>query len=664
MIAEQVVFWKKEQLTKRGIDIVQINMGNRCNQTCSHCHIGASPQGDLNMDHATARRILDKLLASGINHIEFTGGTPELNPHFAMFIEELSRAGRHLAVRTSLTVLDIPEYACFVDLYKKHNVKVVASLPGIFEDQIDRQRGKGVFEKTLRVLKRLNDIGYGTSGLSLDFVYNPTGDCLPIEQVQLEGEYKKLMRELYGISFDNLITIVNSPIKRFRQHLIQQGRLEEYMRLLVNNFNPATLDKLMCRHLISVDYQGYVYDCDFNLALGIRIKGYEHAKFWEIDFSDFAPEITCDEHCYACTANKGSGCHGALIKNEADFDVRESVRKYYGEELQSSADLKTTACCTPDALPKHVREVLPYIAEEIKTKYYGCGSPIPLVLDGLKVLDLGCGTGRDSYVLSKLVGERGFVYGIDMTEQQVEVARQYKEVQAGRFGYQRPNTEFILDDIEHAGEHFGRETLDLIISNCVINLVEDKEKVIRQVYELLKYGGEFYFSDIYADRRLPAHIRKDPVLYGECLGGALYYKDFERIARKAGFIDPRVVSKRTIVITNDEIKKLTGSVTFYSITYRLWKLEGLEDACEDYGHIAIYKGGVPESPFAFELDSAHIFERNRPERVCGNTALMLSRTRLKKYVAVLGDFSEHFGLFKNRGAPASDKRDSLSDGCC
>jgi SAM-dependent methyltransferase len=200
----------------------------------------------------------------------------------------------------------------------------------------------------------------------------------------------------------------------------------------------------------------------------------------------------------------------------------------------------------------------------------------------------------------------------------------------------------------------------------VVNLIEDKERLLRQIHKVLKYGGEFYFSDIYADRRLPEHLRKNPVLYGECLGGALYWKDFERSAGKAGFFDARVVSKRVVDISNEEIKKLIGNITFYSITYRLWKIKGLEDACEDFGHVAVYRGGIPESPFKLPLDGDHVFEKDKPERVCGNTALMLSETRLSKYFEVIGSFAQHFGLFGGCSTTksAEQSRDSQGGSCC
>lgn len=658
------VIWANDKISKTEIQTIQINLGNKCNQSCCHCHIVASPNGKKNMEESVARKILSKLLDINTGVIEFTGGAPELNPNLELFLSELGRHGRQTMVRTNLTVLDIPEYSFYIDLYRRYNVKIIASLPSCFQDITDQQRGKGVFNKSTKVLQTLTSIGYGSGDLSIDLVYNPDGMYLPPSEKELERDYRKLLKEMYGITFNRLVTITNTPIGGFRRYLLTQNKYDDYMKMLVNNFNPETLNSIMCRRLLSIDYKGYVYDCDFNLALGIRVKDYEDRKFWEIDFNDFSPEITCGEHCYACTVNQGSSCHGALIKEEAEFDIKGTVKQYYGSELKSTSDLKTGACCTTDALPSHIKEVMPYIAEEIKQRYYGCGSPVPHALNGLRVLDIGCGTGRDCYIFSKLVGEKGFVNGIDMTENQIEVAIRYQNEQAARFGYAKPNVHFIHDYIENIEKHFFENSLDLVVSNCVVNLIENKEYLMNQIFRILKNGGEFYFSDIYADRRAPEHIRKNPVLYGECLGGALYWKDFERIARKAGFIDPRVVSKKVVDISNEEIKKLIVNITFYSITYRLWKIEGLEDACEDYGHVAIYRGGIPESPFKLPLDGDHVFEKDKPERVCGNTALMLSETRFSSYTEVIGSFTQHFGLFGSCGTPKSQEQSQENQGGC
>jgi radical SAM/Cys-rich protein len=294
------------KLNKRKIEIVQINLGNKCNQTCYHCHVEGSPSGKRNMDDSTAQKIHKALIKSNITNIEFTGGAPEINPNLKFFIEGLSKYGKQLTVRTNLTILEFPGYSFYSDLYKKYRVHVVASLPSIFQEVTDRQRGKGVFHASVKILKKLNEMGYGTNGLLLDLVYNPVEDNLPPEQIPLEEEYKELLREHYGISFSRLIPLVNCPVTRFKNFLIKQGKYDHYMKLLKKNYNPKTLETMMCRNLISIDDKGHLYDCDFNLAVGMSIKGHDNNKFWEIDVDHFAPEIALGEHCYACTINQGS----------------------------------------------------------------------------------------------------------------------------------------------------------------------------------------------------------------------------------------------------------------------------------------------------------------------------------------------------------------------
>jgi len=303
---EQNLPLEYQKLNKRKIEIVQINLGNKCNQMCYHCHVEGSPLGKRNLDHSTAQKIQEALIKLNIPNIEFTGGAPEMNPNLKFFIEGLSKCGKKVTVRTNLTILEHPDYSFYTDLYKNHRVHVVASLPSIFEEVTDRQRGKGVFDSSIRVLNKLNEMGYGTNGLLLDLVYNPVGDELPSEQTQLEKEYKDLLKEHYGISFSRLIPLVNCPVTRFKNFLIKQGRYNQYIELLKKNYNPKTLDLMMCRHLISIDDKGHLYDCDFNLAIGIRIKGYENKKFWEIDFNHFTPKIALGNHCYACMVNQGS----------------------------------------------------------------------------------------------------------------------------------------------------------------------------------------------------------------------------------------------------------------------------------------------------------------------------------------------------------------------
>ncbi len=684
-------FWEHRQVLKDKFDLIQINVGNMCNLTCTHCHIGASPKGDNNMNILTANRIIDKIEQLDIQTIEFTGGTPEMNESFLTFLTRLNEAGKNLVVRTSLTVLNDKKYEHFLEVYKKYNVKVIASLPSVFEDATTEQRGAGVYDETIILLKKLNDMGYGKDNLELDLVYNPVGTYLPAPQAQLQQEYKTILKDRFDVEFNSLATIVNMPIKRFKFDLKKHNLLDEYMNNLKSKYNENTLNNVMCKRVLSIDYEGFIYDCDFNLALETRVKGYENTPFWEIDFDNFKPEISFASHCYACTVNSGSSCHGEVVPNAEetetvcsdestcsdeevntieDFDAKDNAKEYYGEVLSSSDDLKTTACCTLDMIPKRVRDTLPYIVDEIKDRYYGCGSPMPLVLENQTMLDLGCGSGRDVYILSKLAGESGFVHGIDMTENQINVAKKHQEAQTKRFEYCNVNTNFVHDYIENIDKHFKEESIDIVTSNCVINLLEDKKDILRKVFKLLKHGGEFYFSDVYSNRRLPNHIKKDKVLHGECLGGALYANDFVRYAIEAGFTEPRMVTSKEIEITDEKMQKVIGKTKFYSITYRLWKIEDLDSVCEDYGQFAIYKGGIKESEQEFQLDSNHLFEINRPEHVCKNTADMLSKTRYKDYFEIIGNTDIHFGEFKGCATLAteyekeSENEKDLSCGCC
>ena len=348
---------------------------------------------------------------------------------------------------------------------------------------------------------------------------------------------------------------------------------------------------------------------------------------------------------------------------------KAAVKEYYGETLKTSADLKTSACCTLDAIPLHIREALKHVPSEVTMKYYGCGSPLPRGIVGLRVLDLGSGSGRDCYVAAKLVGETGHVLGVDMTDSQLEVARKHSKSYCNSvLGYAKSNMAFVkgeIEDLRGAGVKDG--SIDLAISNCVVNLSPDKKAVLRGVHRALTDGGEFYFSDVYCDRRLPETVKLDPVLVGECLGGALYIEDFKRMCVAVGFTDPRVAASRSIQIKDEAMAMVLGEAKFYSITYRLFKLpEGrLESLCEDYGQYAVYKGTIPGAPHAYSLDDHHRLERNKPFLVCGNTAAMLQETWLGKHFDVFGDRSVHYGLFDCSPAPrANDGSDTPAGGTC
>lgn len=326
-------------------------------------------------------------------------------------------------------------------------------------------------------------------------------------------------------------------------------------------------------------------------------------------------------------------------------DPRESIRDYYSRVLQSSADLKTGACCAPEEMSQTARDLVRAVHPEVRDRFYGCGVPIPPALEGATVLDLGCGAGRDCYVLSQLVGEKGQVTGVDMTPEQLEVGKRHRAWHAERFGHVHSNVEFRLGYME-ALEEVGieDESVDVVVSNCVFNLSPDKPRLFREIFRVLKPGGELFFSDVFSHRRIPPHLQQDPLLLGECLSGALYTDDLRRLLAASGCADAREFSSRTVPLLDPEVEAKIGMVNFSSRTIRAFKLP-LEDRCEDFGQVATYLGTIPEHPHLFDLDDHHRLETGRPLRVCGNTALMLSETRYGQHFQVQGDRSQHFGPF-------------------
>jgi len=301
---------KRAQLTT-----LQVNLGYLCNQTCVHCHVDAGPRRKEIMQRDTVDAILDFLRVSGVKTLDLTGGAPEMNPHFRYLVHEACQLGVQVIDRCNLTILSEPGYEGLAEFLAEHKVEVSASLPCYLGDNVDAQRGKGVFADSIAGLKKLNALGYGVAGsdLTLNLVYNPTGTSLPPSQTELEEAYKKELQERFDIVFNQLFTITNMPIKRFGSWLVSKGEFEYYMQQLKDNYKPENVDGVMCRSLLSVDWQGYVYDCDFNQMLDLPVLGKAQTHLTELlEKQTEGMPIAIMDHCYGCTAGQGSSCGGAL----------------------------------------------------------------------------------------------------------------------------------------------------------------------------------------------------------------------------------------------------------------------------------------------------------------------------------------------------------------
>jgi radical SAM/Cys-rich protein len=304
-------------LRRKALDTVQVNLGYKCNQACLHCHVNASPDRKEMMDGQTIDQVIEFLRATRATTLDLTGGAPELNEHFRRLVQAARQLGVRVIDRCNLTILSEPGQDTLAAFLAAEGVEVTASLPCYSQDNVDKQRGDGVFEKSIVGLKALNALGYGRpeTGLVLNLVYNPQGARLPPPQETLEADYHRLLAENFGIVFNHLFTITNMPIQRFGSTLISKGEFEGYMDLLVANFQAHNLEGVMCRALLSVDYQGYVYDCDFNqmLALPLVHGGRARTHLTELMTTDLTGNpIVVRDHCYGCTAGQGSSCGGAL----------------------------------------------------------------------------------------------------------------------------------------------------------------------------------------------------------------------------------------------------------------------------------------------------------------------------------------------------------------
>lgn len=298
------------------VDTLQMNLGNLCNQACRHCHVEASPKGQDNMQREVFERVLELIDKSTIkpNTVDLTGGAPEMNPNFRWFVKKLSERNISIIDRCNLTVLYEPDQEGLAEFLASNQVKIVASLPCYSQENVDKQRGNGVFDKSIRALRQLNQLGYGASDeLTLDLVYNPLGASLPPAQEKLQADYKKNLKEWFGISFNNLYTITNMPIKRFLEDLERQNKFDDYMSVLVNAFNPVAAKNMMCFSLISIGFDGKIYDCDFNQMTDLPAPG--SPDLWSIEnFNQLVNKpIHWADHCFGCSAGAGSSCGGSLV---------------------------------------------------------------------------------------------------------------------------------------------------------------------------------------------------------------------------------------------------------------------------------------------------------------------------------------------------------------
>ncbi len=308
-------------LKRAELGTVQINLGKLCNQACLHCHVGAGPKRTEIMNRRTAELALALTRTAQARTVDLTGGAPELNPSFRFLVEQNRQDGRHVLDRCNLTVLFEPGQEDLAAFLAQHQVEVFASLPCYSAENVTAQRGHGVYEQSIQALQQLNALGYGQdgSGLILNLVYNPVGAHLPPPQKNLEADYKRELGERFGLTFNHLVTITNMPIARFAHSLERAGKLTEYMQLLAQAFNPATLESLMCRHLVSISWDGYLYDCDFNQMLELRLGNGTPLRLGEHSTDSLVRQligrdIRLDAHCYGCTAGAGSSCGGALAE--------------------------------------------------------------------------------------------------------------------------------------------------------------------------------------------------------------------------------------------------------------------------------------------------------------------------------------------------------------
>ena len=297
------------------IEILQINLGKLCNQVCEHCHVDAGPDRTEIMTKEVLHQCIEAAKHPSIHTIDLTGGAPEMNPHFRWFVAELHQLNKKVIVRSNLTILTYKKFLDIPQFFKDHDVTVISSLPCYSKDNVDKQRGNGVFKRSIEALQRLNELGYGKegSGLEINLVYNPLGASLPPEQMALEADYKRELKELFNIEFNSLFTITNLPISRFLDFLLKEEKYEDYMNTLIDSFNPSAAMGVMCRNTVSVSWDGELFDCDFNQMLNLKTAAKAPKNIAEFNYEQLINRnIVLGQHCYGCTAGSGSSCQGSL----------------------------------------------------------------------------------------------------------------------------------------------------------------------------------------------------------------------------------------------------------------------------------------------------------------------------------------------------------------
>lgn len=356
-----------------------------------------------------------------------------------------------------------------------------------------------------------------------------------------------------------------------------------------------------------------------------------------------------------------------VMATTSEASILQNAQTYYGSTIRSQSDLCTSACSVDGTKPSSalIKEALTRVHPHVLERFYGCGSPIPPAVEGITALDMGCGTGRDCYVLSQLVGPSGRVTGVDFNHEQVTVAQSFVDWHAEKFGF--ANVEFFKGPIEDlAALGIQDDSMDLVISNCALNLSPRKDKVIRGIFRVLKPGGELYFSDIFSDQRIPHKLMEDAVLHGECLAGAWFLEDLRQLLATSGCSDIRITSRRPIDIQNPDVREKLGDTSFSSCTVRAFKLS-LEDHQEDYGQVVMYRGTIPDHMLSFQLDEDHEFFGGKRTPVSGNTAEILTTTRFAPHFEVTGNKFVHYGGFsyeRSSACPGGISAKSSSAGCC